>query len=340
MGTNHLYSCAQSLIICIVITIAFCNAQAKPTRFEKLIDAQRKSSIIELNNEDLKSYASFKSNYTMILLFTSKNPQISDVSAADQTNSAYQQAADAFFQSLGPERINSEQWQQNPVFFARCDVENCREVFVDGTKKAGWRAVPKVFCLTPRSGKGLNLGSWEDMSQEPVRASGADIAAWISHKTRYPLFLEKSFFAKYGTGLMNMAVFAVVVYLLAPRIQRAISNTMFWFVLSLGVYAFTMAGVVFNAIHPEVGFSYKHPQSGQTYYIYPSARTQFVAEGYIMAVLLTGTGLLFVLFSAWVPTLKTPWAKRAGFAVLGLSFLLSHSQVMNIFRSKYGFYPF
>jgi len=322
-----------------LILIAFCNAQAKPTRFEKLVDAQRKSAIIELNNEDLKSYSTFKSNYSLILLFSTRNPQMPGFANSKQASREYQQVAAEFFKSLGPQGINSPQWEQNPVFFAKCEVENCRDMFVEGTQKAGWRSVPKVLRIPPRSAKGMNVGSWEDLNQEEVTESSADIAAWISKRTGYPVFITKPFLEKYGSQIMTVGVLAAIAYLLAPRIKRAFKNPMFWFVLSLGVYGFTMAGVVFNAIHAPPWY-YKHPQNGQTYYIYPSARQQFVAEGLIMAVLLTGTGLIFVGFSAWVPTLKTAWAKRVGFVMLSVCFLLSHAQVMQIFRSKYGFYPF
>lgn len=45
-----------------------------------------------------------------------------------------------------------------------------------------------------------------------------------------------------------------------------------------------MSGPVFNAIN-KPPFSYRHPQNGQVFYIYPSARQQFVAEGLIMGAI-------------------------------------------------------
>lgn len=58
-----------------------------------------------------------------------------------------------------------------------------------------------------------------------------------------------------------------------------------------------MSGPVFNAIN-NPPFSYKQQQNGQVFYIYPSPRQQFIAEGLIMGatnILLFNIYLIFPL---------------------------------------------
>jgi len=231
---------------------------------------------------------------------------------------------------------------RNQFFFAKCDVENCKEAFSDGVHKAGWSALPKVLRIPPKGSKRVDVKSWQDMSSDSVTENAAEIAAFVSTITGYKKFLERSILATIQVGLTYVlaagGVVTTFMYIL-PRFAVVYNNPRFWFTLSLGVYMLTQAGVVYNSIH-RPPFSYRHPQSGQQVYIYPSARQQFVAEGLIMAVLQAGMGLLWVAFAEWIPNLKSASRKRVAFVLLALCFFITLSQIMNIFRVKYGFYPF
>ncbi len=62
-----------------------------------------------------------------------------------------------------------------------------------------------------------------------------------------------------------------------------------------------MAGVVYNRIRNP---PFADVQNGKVSYISPSPRTQFVAEGVIIAIVLGGAGVLLVIIGDVVPRVK------------------------------------
>jgi len=253
------------------------------------------------------------------------------------TTKHFSLVAETYFQSLGPEGYDSATFKQNPVFFARCEVESCRDAFTSGTK-IGWRALPKLVFIPPRAVKGnVDVSKWIDMSGEPIYQGAPTIAQWISATSHHPFEVHPSFIEQYGNTITYVSFTVLFMYGIIPRLKGWIKHKLFWFALGMGAFAFSMAGIVYDLIHTPP-FYYNHPQTKQAMFIYPSARQQFIAEGLIMAVLLTATGLV-VIGIALVPTVKDNFKKRILFAGLAILFFTLYSQCYKIFKVKYPWYP-
>jgi len=338
---NSLFSPRVIIIQCLMISILWSSIDAQqPSRFDKLKELQRKSTILDFTDDSIQGYTTQVSNYTIVLLMATTNIQVPGADLAKVATQQFSIVANSYLQSLGSEQLDSPTFLKDPIFFARCELEKCRETFREGGSKAGWRAIPKLFVIRPRSVKGgVDVTKWVDMSGDPVSADAFGIAKWIKEVTGYSFTVQVSFFDRYSNDLITVFLLGVVIYGLYPRLKVLVQIRLFWFAVGMGVYCFSMAGVVFNAIH-NPPWNYVHPQNKQVMYIYPSARQQFVAEGLILAALLGGLGLVVLGFGAWIPSLKDNSKRRVGFAVLSIMFFFLYQQLMTIFRSKYGWYPF
>jgi len=214
--------------------------------------------------------------------------------------------------------------------------KKCRETFTLGADKHGWRVIPKLLVIPPRLEKGpLDVSKWIDMSAEPVFSNAVQMADWIHSVTGYKISVYIPFLDRFGNTIISVVLFCIIVYGTAPYLKQWIKEKLLWFALCLAVYFISMAGVIFNAIH-NPPWSYIEPQSKQTMYFYPSARQQFVAEGIIMATLLSGISLVVVAFGAWIPHIKDNIKRRVLFFILAFLFFSLHQQITKIFKSKYG----
>jgi len=315
--------------------------QEKQSKLEKLKELQRKSQVIDFTDDRIQSFTTQKSDYTIVLLMATTNNQIPGADLAVLATTEFSRVASSYLSSLGSDGMNSEIFRENPIFFARCELERCKEAFKEGGTKAGWKAIPKILIIPPRSEKGaLDVNRWIDMSADPIVGLASDIATWIRGVTGYDnLVIVTPFLERFGNTIVTLLLGGAAFYVAYPRLKIYTRSHYFWFILSIATYSFSMAGVVFNSIHNPPWY-YVHPQTKQTMYIYPSARQQFVAEGLIMASLLSGLGLVCVGFGFWVPSLKENGKKRLAFGALCFLFFMLYQQLMRIFRAKYSWYPY
>jgi hypothetical protein len=316
--------------------ICLCIAE---TKFEKLKDLQTRSRVLDFTDSDIQSYTTQSSNYSIILLFATTNPQIPGVEIAKQATKYFSSMADQFYDQLGPEGYNSKAFLSNPVFFARCELEKCRDTFQEGSKK-GWAVVPKIFHVPPRPNKGgLDLHRWADMDRQPIDRDAGQMADWVRDKTKFNFVVHVPFLIRHGGTILTVAAALALFYLLWTRLKDVAQSRKFWFAISMGIFAFSMAGIVYNSIH-NPPFSHYNPNTKQQMYIYPSARQQFVVEGYIIAGILTGMGLLVVSLVEVVPKFEDDNHKRVSFVLISALFFFLYQNLMAIFRMKYGWYPF
>lgn len=104
---------------------------------------------------------------------------------------------------------------------------------------------------------------------------------------------------------------------------------MLWYALAVATYMIVMAGVVYNRIRNPPFMDVQ--QNGKIQLIAPSPRSQYVAEGMIISVVLAGAGVLFVVLGDIVPRLS-PAYKRTAFwfsAVLLFMFLTTLNSILN-----------
>jgi len=126
--------------------------------------------------------------------------------------------------------------------------------------------------------------------------------------------------------------------LLIPKIYFRRKDPLIWYGAALCVYMFVMSGSIYNAIRG-TPFWHQTADGKVVSYIYPSAREQFIVEGYIMASLLTGLGLLVVALNTVPFMFKNPWTQRSfamGFIIL---LVYGFNLLRAIMKKKYGHYP-
>jgi len=311
------------------------------SRFERMVHTSAQSGMIEFDSESLTTHATGKHNYSMIVLFSSKekNAQCPFCGPLNEhfttlTNHYRYNVIGVSSRQSGTGYESSE-FLQNPIFFVYCDVQKCKDFIV----KAQWRELPKLFYIPPSDVKRDSI-EMRELDRITEDSSIDRVSKFVAEQTKNEkLIVPEPFIQRvlpYIAGIL--ALYAIITRVL-PSLYIHYKRPMFWYILCLAAYAFAMAGTVFNSIN-KPPFSYTHPSNGQLYLIYPSQRQQFVAEGLIMAGLLTLCSCLFTAFGIYVPTFKGPWQKRGIYLCLLVSFYMVYDGIFKIFRMKYGYYPY
>jgi len=312
---------------------------ASLSRFEQLKHKSLGNGIVDLDGETLELYATGKHNFSMFVLFSTTDKSL-QCQICGPVIEEFTALAQNFKSHIGGSRYagigyDSARFLADPVFFINCDITRCRELAM----KAQFREIPRLVYIAPREEKKPTIDMLE-LPGLPDDFTATRMASFIREKANYPDFEINppisNTVAWYASVIVGLYILFTRVL---PLVLEYYRRPMFWFCICLGAYAFAMAGVVFNAI-TKPQFSYKHPQNGQLFLIYPSARHQFIAEGLIMAGLLTFAAAIFTSFGAYVPTFKGDWPKRGIFLVLLLCFYMVYDGIFRIFKMKYNYYPF
>jgi hypothetical protein len=138
----------------------------------------------------------------------------------------------------------------------------------------------------------------------------------------YQTFVEKV------TPLVAFVALTVLVVRLIQKYQTHLYSPMLWYMFAVVTYCIVMAGVVYNRIRNPPFMDIQ--QNGRAQLISPSPRTQYVAEGIIIAFVLGGAGVLFVVLGDFVPRLSGS-KKRIAFwfsAVLLFMFLTTLNSIL------------
>jgi hypothetical protein len=105
-------------------------------------------------------------------------------------------------------------------------------------------------------------------------------------------------------------------------------------VLQVG-YCVVVGGTVFNIIHKSPFFGYD--RSGTMHWIIPSPREQFGAEGLIMALIVGGGGLGWIILAGVMPNSKRPKIFILGILVITIVLMLLGRR---LFGWKHPYYPY
>jgi len=335
--TCAIMRCTPFVLLCFALLGFAAYVRADAAQYEKLIKETKTSpyNILDLNNESLRAHLSAKRSYSIVTFFTMSGPEAAQhCPQCPEILQDYREFVRQFQQKVANEGgYNGATFQEHPVFFAVCDFQKCRDLVME----AAWRALPQLAVLTPRGSTTMKslpvLGSFLDDS------SPSNIATFVKQQTGFDISISVPLYRVVGPYVIGLVLIYVAVRLLYEKFHAQAKKPLFWFIPSLGVFAFSMAGVVFNMIHSPM-FSYRNPQNGQFHYIYPSARHQFVLEGLIMAVVLSSLVLVLVGVGAVVPSIRDPVKQRVSFGFLVAAYFILWTWLMSIFRAKYNWYPF
>eukprot|EP01089_Gocevia_fonbrunei_P013978 TRINITY_DN372_c0_g1_i1.p1 TRINITY_DN372_c0_g1~~TRINITY_DN372_c0_g1_i1.p1 ORF type:complete len:218 (+),score=6.80 TRINITY_DN372_c0_g1_i1:317-970(+) len=164
------------------------------------------------------------------------------------------------------------------------------------------------------------------------------LAAWITSMSGAKIHIPVPFW--HAPTFKWLVLAGLFVYLLTkvPFIIRNMSNPLLWFILAMFVYCFVMSGAVYNSMR-RVPFWQKGPTSISLFY--PGLQSQFKAEGLIVAALMLGCGMIWVLLTMWPPKIKGKWKRYGVFSVLFILQVLSVHWLVKLYATvKLPGYPY
>lgn len=295
-----------------------------------MISKNAGGSLLSLTSKSLQNVASDARNYSLYVYFGSSGKQF-NCEFCKVVEPQYQRVFKTYRNSLGRGGYESAAFRSNPIFFARCDIPECTEAAM----QAKLETVPQIIEIAPS--KKASPGPEIKSNKFPGIAQGMtpyDISDWIAQQSQVTI-MSVPFYEKYSKELLIVFIVAMAASLV-PKIYIKRRDPMLWYAAALSVFAIVMSGTIYNAIR---GAPFWHYNQEGIMYFYPSAREQFVIEGYIMAAVFIGMGLMIVGLNTVVFWVNNQWYRRT-FALLfiaGLTF--GFNFVRGIVRRKYGYYP-
>eukprot|EP01120_Amphizonella_sp_Union-15-10_P007230 TRINITY_DN2422_c0_g1_i1.p1 TRINITY_DN2422_c0_g1~~TRINITY_DN2422_c0_g1_i1.p1 ORF type:complete len:341 (-),score=23.14 TRINITY_DN2422_c0_g1_i1:43-1065(-) len=337
MKLNNLF---VLLIVVLSTQVAF-SKKSKPTRAvstpvhyepKKLHTLQKlseKNSVVELGQKDyLELVAQGPRQYSIILTFTSETSYL-DCSTCREMAPLLDEASKIY-----REFINGNYSRAN-LFFVKLELAKNAELF--NKLKTNLRGVPHVRHVPPTSKKSKNF-AWSQKEVYPLytdRIKIEELTKWIQQRTNIMLLKEPSkvnIYTRYYPALIAL----VVLYLsckFIPGLSNMFKKPMFWFIISSGIWAIMLSGIVYNMIHQPPLF-YTH--QGNRMFIYPSFRAQFVLEGFIISGLMLVALLGYIISTSYAPSLKGNWKIRFSFLIGAAMFTIPYYTVFSIYRVKMG----
>ncbi|WAR00171.1 MAGT1-like protein [Mya arenaria] len=291
-------SLAAVLLFCVVFVIAQKKKEDPLTeRVQQMVEWNSKKSIIRLNTEKFKQYVKgTPKNYSVIVMLTALQPQ--------RSCSVCKQAHDEFTILANSWRY-SQQFS-NKLFFTMVDFDEGSEVF----QMMKLNTAP-VFMHFPAKGKPKKA---DTMDIHRVGFAAEQLARWVQERTDIQVRIFRP--PNYSGTLALALLFSLVgglLYLKRNNLEFLYNKT-FWGIAALAIIFAMTSGQMWNHIRgPPV--MHKNPSTGAVNYIHGSSQGQFVAETYLVMLLmfaLVGLGCVVVFFSL----------------------------LLSIFRSKYQGYPY
>jgi len=222
--------------------------------------------------------------------------------------------------------IHSGLFLEKPFFLGQAEPDNCMDVF----QGYQFTTVPHMVYIPPGTKKVTKLR--DDQFLRNSQTTINDIIDFVNKKAGIEIPIYQSLMDKLMPVFMSMALVVLVVRLI-QKYHTHLYSPMLWYLFALITYMIVMAGVVYNRIRNPPFMDVQ--QNGHVQLIAPSPRTQYVAEGIIIAVVLAGAGGLFVILGDFVPRLAGAW-KRIAFWFSAVLLFMFLATLNNIYRTKYG----
>jgi len=222
--------------------------------------------------------------------------------------------------------LHNAEFLSHPLFLAQVEPDQCMDVF----QGYQFTTVPHFVHIPEGSNKVTKLR--DDQFLRNPQTTINDIIGFVKKNAGVEIPIYQTLVEKL-TPLVTFVALTVVVVRLIQKYQTHLYSPMLWYLLALVTYCIVMAGVVYNRIRNPPFMDVQ--QNGHVQLISPSPRTQYVAEGIIIAFVLGGAGVLFVVLGDFVPRLSGS-KKRVAFWVSAVLLFMFLATLNNIYRMKYG----
>jgi len=320
-GSAALY-CSAILFLCIQYA---CSEKFAGPQFSKLQKMAKDSPIIKLNTDLYNAYVlEPERNYSTFVLFTATHHKYNCGPCRQQAIS-FETFANSYAIHFG--NLNSEAFLNNPFFLVQLEPGDAMEVF----QQYQFQTVPHFTHIAPGKKKPTTIPENEFL-RNPT-ASPEDFASFVNSKVGVEIDIYVSPIPKL-IGLAGVVAAIYIMLKLSFVLRNKLRDPMTWFIITMGLYFIVMAGVAYNFIRSPV-FSEVNPQTGQVTYISPQARSQYVAEGFIIAGLMTTTALLIITIGDVIPKMKSASQQRLTFWMASAALFICLATLNNIFFAKY-----
>jgi len=328
------------ILLLLVFICSFSRGESTDEKFRQLQKMAKRSPVIHFDNAE--TYHKLVTdgtgrNYSFFILFTATQPKYKCgpcVALAEEMKNLGV-SYEAYFEG----DYQSDQFLNNPLFLAKLEPDECMEVF----QGYQFSTVPH-FVYIPAGTKKITKLRDDQFLRNP-QTSIHDIIDFINKKISVEIPVYQPPLERY-TPLLATVVLIVLVVRLVRKFQDRMYDPMLWYGFALVTYMIVMAGVVYNRIRNPPLMDIQ--QGGRTVLISPSPRTQYVAEGIIVAIVLGGAGVVFVALGDWVPRVGGtsgsssssssgggPWKKRVAFWFSAVLLFMFLTTLNNIFQIKY-----
>jgi len=313
------------LAACFVLFFVHINGESNnDEKFRQLQKMAQRSPVIHISSSDTynKLVADAGRNYSIIALFTATASKFNCgpcVSIAEEMKS-FGVSYEVYFGNY-----QSEEFLAKPLFLAQLEPDGAMEIF----QSLGFTTVPHFVYIPPGTKKVTKFR--DDQFLRNPQTTVQDMINFVKEKTAVDIPLYQPLLERF-LPLGMVIVLVVLVVRLARMYTERLYDPMLWYAFALVTYMIVMAGVVYNRIRNP---PFMDMQNGRAVWISPSPRTQYVAEGILVAVVLAGAGVVFVALGDLVPRIKGAWKRRVVFwisAVLLYVFLIT---LNNIYHAKY-----
>eukprot|EP01113_Clastostelium_recurvatum_P037976 TRINITY_DN5611_c0_g1_i2.p1 TRINITY_DN5611_c0_g1~~TRINITY_DN5611_c0_g1_i2.p1 ORF type:complete len:336 (-),score=90.93 TRINITY_DN5611_c0_g1_i2:34-1041(-) len=307
-------------VLCAVSLVA-CKEDA--SRFEKLTRQAAKTPVIEMDSAKYRQYIDVTArNYSAVVMFTATSPKYGCTICQEFANAFVK-----FGESYSMHFISHPaDFASKPVFLVKIDADKGMDVF----QSLKFTTVPHVIFFPAGQAKPSISQDW----YMPARSFDEEaFQSFVASKTGHKILPYVSPMVLY-TKIASYVAGAIFALFVLRSIYRSRHNPMLWFSFSMIVYLIVMMGVVYNFIHNPPLYDVDR-KTRQPIYIMNQARSQYVAEGIIVAILLFVIGMIFTSLTTAVQAASTPSRQRAIFFVVSSLFLMALMFLDKIYRIKY-----
>ncbi|CAK9303601.1 unnamed protein product [Gordionus sp. m RMFG-2023] len=278
--------------------------------------------ILHLDLNQFEYYVKSPKNYSIILMFTILDSQ--DCKICSEIYKEY--------------KILAKSWKKcdlysNKIFFMIADFKKAPGIFEDMKLKS----VPLLVYWPSKKKK----SSMETYPIEKLGIEAERMSLWVYSKTNIQIRIVRP--VNYQNLLMILGAVLLVLSIgywqrnrLSFLLSRYVCAT-----LALAFVYIMISGQMWNRIRSPP-FMHQNHKTGQMTYIAPGGSSQFVAETYIVIALNAAITLgIIMVQEASIPRKRINKNVRKVIAVVGLLLLsIFFSQLLSIFRHKYGNYPY
>jgi len=317
------------LLIVLVVFVALCHGLTPERMLLQMQDYAEKTTdgVVHLDSGKYKQLISEPRNYSVLLLLTATHSKYNCVPCKT--------VADAFA-SFGYSvkthfgGFKSDEFLVKPIFVTQIEPDNGMDIF----QSLQLQTVPHIVYLAPTKKKLSTIKESSYLKSVSMPHLTADnIRDFVKSKSGLDIPVYKSPLERYASVILFLSL-AILAWRIGVAFYPRRADPMLWFTVAVIIYFVVMAGLIFNYLRGPPLMDV-NPHNGEMNFISPNGRSQFIVEGFIVAGLLTASGILYIYIADFIPEYKSGVRQRFTFWIAGATFLFCLVLLNQIFAIKF-----